>query len=83
MIHCLGRLPTADADALREAIRAGGADLGRRVLAALERTQSLAYARYRADEYVKSARLALEHLPPSESRAVMEQLTEWSARREK
>ncbi len=82
VIHCLNRLPAADAEALRTAVRAGGPDLGRRVLAALERTQSLAYARYRADEFVRSARAGLEGLPKSECRAILEHLTDWSARRE-
>jgi octaprenyl-diphosphate synthase len=83
VIHCLNRLPAADADSLREAIRAGHPELGRRVLAALERTQSLAYTRSRADEFVRAARQNLECLPRSECRAILEQLTDWSARREK
>src|SRR5438874_6461481 len=47
VIHCLNRLPATEAERLREAIRAGE-DAGPRVLAALERTGAVAYARRRA-----------------------------------
>jgi octaprenyl-diphosphate synthase len=82
VIHCLNRLPAADAESLRDAIRTGGLDVGRKVLAALEGTQSLAYARSRADEFVRAARQNLECLPRSECRTILEHLTEWSVRRE-
>ena len=83
VIHCLTRLPAADAAKLRGAIRDGGPDVGGRVLAALERTQSLAHARRRAEEFARSARQALEYLPRSECRSILEVLTEWTVRREK
>jgi octaprenyl-diphosphate synthase len=83
VIHCLNRLPAADADRLRDAIRAGGPDVGAVVLAALEKTQSVAYARRRAEELARSARHELECLPRSECRTVLELLTEWAVRREK
>lgn len=83
VIHCLNRLPAADAESLRNAIRAGEAGLGRRVLVALEKTQSLAYARRRAEEFARSARQELECLPRGECRTLLEAMTDWSVRREK
>ena len=83
VIHCLNRLPTGEAESLRHAIRAGGAGLVARVLAALEKTQSLGYARRKADEFARVARHELECLPRSECRAILEAMTEWSVRREK
>jgi octaprenyl-diphosphate synthase len=83
VIHCLNTLPRQDADTLRNAIATGGDDLGRRVLAALERTQSLAYARNRAEEFARSARQCLDWLPRSESRTLLESMAVWSVKREK
>ena len=83
VIHCLNRLPAGEVEALRHAIRAGGAGLGGRVLAALEKTQSLGYARRKADEFARAARHELDCLPRSECRAILEAMTEWSVRREK
>jgi octaprenyl-diphosphate synthase len=83
VIHCLNRLPAGDAARLREAIEAGDAGVGGRVLAALAKTESLAYARRRAEEFARAARQELECLPRSECRTILEGLTEWSIRREK
>jgi octaprenyl-diphosphate synthase len=83
VIHCLNRLPAADAESLRTAIRVGGDGLGRRVLLALEKTQSLAYARRKAEEFARAARQELECLPRSECRAILEAMTDWSVKREK
>jgi len=83
VIHCLNRLPAAEADSLRSAIRAGEPGLGRRVLLALERTQSLGYARRKAEEYSRLARQGLECLPLGECRVILEAMTDWSVRREK
>ena len=83
VIHCLNRLPMNEAEKLRAAIRDGDPALGNRMLAALEKTQSLAYARRRADEFARTARQELECLPRSECRSILEVLTEWSVRREK
>ena len=82
VIHCLHRLPAAEADRLREAIRSGDA-AGPRVLAALERTGAVAYARRRAEELSRAARAELECLPRSECRSILEALTDWSIRRDK
>ncbi len=83
VIHCLHRLAPAEAAKLRDAIRAGGDGLGLRVLAALEKTQSIAYAKRRAEELARAARQELECLPRSECRTILEAVAEWSVRREK
>ena len=82
VIHCLNALPRPEAAKLRALIQHGDAHLGERVLAALEKTGSVAYARRRAEEIVKQARQELECLPRSESRAILEAMTEWCIRRE-
>lgn len=83
VIHSLGRLPAAEAERLRDAIRAGGPGVGPAVLTALRRTDSLAHARSRADELAREARAALAGLPRSDAKAVLEALPEWAVRREK
>jgi octaprenyl-diphosphate synthase len=82
VIHCLSRLPDGEADALRALIRAGKDDAGRRILTALDRTQSLSYARRRAEDFAKSARQELECLPRCECRSILEAISDWSVRRE-
>jgi octaprenyl-diphosphate synthase len=83
VIHCLHKLPTAEAESLRSAIRAGEPGLGRRVLLALEKTHSLAHARRRAEDFARSGRQELECLPRGECRAILEAMTDWSVKREK
>jgi octaprenyl-diphosphate synthase len=83
VIHCLNRLPVSEAESLRSAIRSADAGLGLRVSLALEKTQSLAYARRKAEEFARTARQELECLPRSECRTILEAMTEWSVRREK
>lgn len=83
VIDCLGKLPAAEAESLRAAVRAGGGGLGRRVLLALEKTHSLTHARRRAEEFARAARHDLECLPRSECRAILESLCDWAVRREK
>lgn len=83
VIHCLNRLPAGEAAKLRDTIRTGGDGLGPRVLQALEKTQSVAYAKRRADELARTARQELECLPRSEARTILEAVAEWSVRREK
>ena len=53
------------------------------MIGALEQTQSLAYARRRAEEFARAARQELECLPRSECRSILESLGDWSVRREK
>lgn len=83
VIHCLNRLPSADAEFLRAMIRSDTDKLGKRVLGSLEKTQSLAYARRRAEEYSRLARQELECLPRSECRSILESICDWCVRREK
>ena len=83
VIHCLHWLPAAEAAKLRDAIKTGSEGLGLRVLRALEKTQSLAYAKRKAEEFARAARQELECVPRSECRTILEAMTEWSVRREK
>src|SRR5262249_15641883 len=83
VIHCLNRLPCSEAEELRAAIRDGGPDVASRVLAALEKTHSLAYARPRAEELARPGKAQRECLPGSECRTILETLCDWSIRREK
>ena len=83
LIHALQTLPQAAADELREVIRSDRADKRRRVADALARTGSLAHAKRTAEEFGRQARAALADLPPSESKHILEQLTDWSVKRER
>jgi len=83
LIHCLAQLPASEAESLRDQIRRGDPGVGSRVLAAMESTQSLLYAREKADDFASRAREFLQCLPRSESRGLLEHLTQWSIRREK
>jgi octaprenyl-diphosphate synthase len=81
LIHCLQALPPADAEGLRAELAEGGPAVRPAVAAALARTGSLGYARRRADEFARAAREELAALPPSECRAILERITDWSVRR--
>jgi octaprenyl-diphosphate synthase len=83
VIHALNQLPPAAADVFREVLRTPGDDRRVKVADVLEETGSIGYARRRAEEFSRNARTALECLPRSECRAILEQLTDWSVRREK
>ncbi|MBP3957133.1 polyprenyl synthetase family protein [Gemmata sp. G18] len=83
VIHCLNRLPPTESAKLRDAIRTNAEGLGARVLQALEKTQSIAFAKRRAEELARSAKQELECLPRNECRAILEAIAEWSIRREK
>ena len=50
---------------------------------ALIESGSLAYAKRRAEEFARNARAALDPLPRGECRSILEQMTDWSVRREK
>jgi len=82
VIHCMSRLSAGEAAELRDAIQQAEPGLGLRVLAALEKTQSVGYARRRAEEFARTARQQLDGLPRSECRSILEALTEWAIRRE-
>jgi octaprenyl-diphosphate synthase len=80
LVDCLHRLPTAEADELREHLRSDGIDADR-VRAALIRTGSILYATKKAEDFAKKAKRELAGLPTSESRAILEQLADWSIHR--
>jgi octaprenyl-diphosphate synthase len=83
LIHALNQLPLDQADELRSLLKQPSQQQLERVVEVLQATGSIAYARRRAEEFSRSAKLALECLPRSECRMILEQLTEWSIRREK
>lgn len=83
VIHCLNKLSPVEAEALRGAIRENGEGLGRRVLAMMEKTQSLPYALKKAEEFARIARQELDCLPRNECRSILEAMTDWSIKREK
>jgi octaprenyl-diphosphate synthase len=82
VIHCLNRMPAGEAESLRNAIRNDDESLGKQVLAALDKTQSLSHVRRRAEEFARLARQELECLPRSDCRAILETICDWSVRRE-
>jgi octaprenyl-diphosphate synthase len=82
LIHCLHSLPSVEAESLRSAIRAGAENVSKLVHTALEQTHSLTYARRRAEELSRLARHALECLPRSECRVILEAICDWSVRRD-
>ncbi|HET6576287.1 MAG TPA: polyprenyl synthetase family protein [Fimbriiglobus sp.] len=83
VIHALHRLPPAESDALREVLQSSDPDRQAKVAAVLAGTGSVGFSRRRAEEFARNARSALECLPRSECRAILEQITDWSIRREK
>jgi len=83
VIQALHRLPLADAESLRKAIRTSEEELTRRVLDAMEKTHSLTSARRKAEAFARAARLELDCLPRGECRTLLESLCGWSIRREK
>ena len=83
LIHALNELPEPDADDLRDVLRSTDPDKRATVAAVLSDTGSVVYARRRAEEFARTARAALDCLPRSECRSILEHLTDWSIRREK
>jgi octaprenyl-diphosphate synthase len=83
LIHALHTLPQVNADELRDVIRSGRHDRRRKVAEVLTRTGSIAYAKRTAEEFGRQARAAVADLPPSESKHILEQLTDWSVKRER
>jgi octaprenyl-diphosphate synthase len=83
VIRLLERLPADQADEARAVLREPGPRQRERLAPYLAATGAVSYARRRAEELAARARGELEGLPPSESRAVLEEVTEWTVRREK
>lgn len=83
LIHALHTLPETAADDLRDMIQSDRADKRRKVVEVLTRTGSLAYAKRMAEDFGMEARASLADLPPSECKHILEQLTDWSVKRER
>jgi octaprenyl-diphosphate synthase len=82
LIHMLERVPADEADRLRQVLR-NGSTMRSAVATALEWTDSVAYARERAEAFAAEAAGELDCLPPSECRELLQALTHWAVRREK
>jgi octaprenyl-diphosphate synthase len=76
-------LPPTEAEALRTLLGSTDANRRAKVRAALDAVGAIDTARRQAEEFAQAARNALECLPRSECRAILEQLTDWAIRREK
>jgi octaprenyl-diphosphate synthase len=83
LIHALNTLPPATADTFRRLLASEDAGKRAKVAEVLIDHGSIGYARRVAEENARTARAALECLPKSECRSVLEHLTDWSVRREK
>ncbi|MEO2089378.1 MAG: hypothetical protein ABGY75_07765, partial [Gemmataceae bacterium] len=75
-------LPPNTAADFRERLRSADPDR-REVAEVLTKAGSLAYARRVTEDHSATARAALDGLPRSECRVILEQLTDWTVRREK
>lgn len=83
LIHALQTLPQSAADELLELVKSNRPDKRRKVAEVLVRTGSIAYAKRTAEEFGRQARAAVAELPPSECKHILEQLTDWSVKRER
>jgi octaprenyl-diphosphate synthase len=83
LIRALAKLPEAEAEEFRSWLESPDEANRKAILDTLIRTGALAYAKRVAEDYARQARESLECLPRSECRAILEQLTDWSIRREK
>jgi octaprenyl-diphosphate synthase len=82
LIRLLDRVPPEQADGVRAILRTPGPRQREQLAPYLAATGAVAYARRRAEDLAGRARGELEGLPPSECRAVLEQVTEWTVRRD-
>ena len=83
LIHALDTLPVEEADAFRRLLQKSVSHKRAEVTDTLIRSGSLQYAKRMAEWHARTARISLAGLPKSECRSILEQLTEWSIRREK
>ena len=80
VIHCLSKLPTHEAIALRNNFNSPRAtDF---LASAITKTGSLAHARYRADEFAKAAIAELDELVESPAKELLLRLPEWAVKRD-
>ncbi len=80
LIDCLNRLPTKEAESLRSHLRDAEIDSDR-VHDAMTRTGSLVYAQKKAEDFARKAKQELAGLPASDCKTILEQLSDWSIRR--
>lgn len=83
LILALVRLPKPEGERLRSALEKETPDLTQLVSEALTKTGAIEAARTRAFDHAEAARAALERLPESPARSILENLTKWAVRREK
>ncbi|MBO9663775.1 polyprenyl synthetase family protein [Dokdonella sp.] len=81
LILAIERSEPAQAAMLKRAIQAGGLDALDDVLAAIRATDALAGSRERAQAYARSAREALDALPPSDARDALAVLADYAVDR--
>jgi octaprenyl-diphosphate synthase len=81
LIHALAEGTPDEAAVIRDAVSGGGREDFAAVVAALDRTGALAYARRRADEEVRLAALCLQSLPDSPERQTLLELTVFASAR--
>lgn len=82
LIRLLDAVPAPEAARLREFLREPGDRRRDRVVEALNRTDSVAYARQRAERFAAEAVAELSHLPPSPAGDILRALPHWAVRRE-
>ncbi len=83
LIHCFHSLPAAEAERLKTLLRHNVAESRPQILAALRKTNSLAYAARQAEKHLEQARQALALFPASPYTTVLESLLDWCRRRDK
>jgi octaprenyl-diphosphate synthase len=83
LLRALAKLPAAEAAEFRGWLANPDEANRRRILDTLNRSGAMVSAKRTAEDYARRGRENLECLPRSESRAILEQLTDWSIRREK
>ncbi len=83
LIHALQELPRPQSAALRDSLSQPG-QLNRNWLhEQLHKTGSWLYARRVAEDYIRTAQLALEELPQNEWRGMLERIATWAISRER
>jgi octaprenyl-diphosphate synthase len=83
LIHALNTLPVTSADQLRRLLTSSDENKRALVAEVLCSHGSISYAKQVAEQNARTARSALECLPDTEYRTILENLTDWSIRREK
>ncbi len=81
LIRLLDQASPAEAADVREILSQPGPDTRRRLQPHLERSDALEHSARRAESFVEDARRALQALPPSPARALLEEMAEFSVQR--